>query len=359
MQIDADNDLLMLTQFYKREENQVLFNLYQTIYQDTMRPPAKTLSQQAKTSSAAVYFSYSDLCRKFNARHASSKKRNKLEGGNKIKDVAHYCKKLEKCGFLACKTSQNSSERQISLRRQQFAIDSKKRHTVDSDQLYKAIRKRWTMLDQTGAASQAQASTAMLAAERLAQPQWAPTKRQKLAAGDSLSAVRAGPASETNAKVFDLFLETRMTMREGLIRVLEQQIDTTALKQEASQQNQAADDSEDGAGADEHMQDALGGDYGAKAEALGAVGGEAAMSQQEPQLGGTIALRRSSRRATQTVTAAIAAQHGGSGRVKAENEIRQEYFTVTDISNTLGMAKEEKTMSRVLSELRRIHSKQI
>jgi len=32
---------------------------------------------------------------------------------------------------------------------------------------------------------------------------------------------------------------------------------------------------------------------------------------------------------------------------------------VTDISNALGMAKEEKTMSRVLSELRRIHSKQI
>ena len=37
----------------------------------------------------------------------------------------------------------------------------------------------------------------------------------------------------------------------------------------------------------------------------------------------------------------------------------QEYFTVTDISNMLGMAKEEKTMSRVLSELRKIHSKQI
>ena len=33
---DIDNDLLMLTQFYKREENQVLFNLYQTIYQDTL-----------------------------------------------------------------------------------------------------------------------------------------------------------------------------------------------------------------------------------------------------------------------------------------------------------------------------------
>ena len=33
---DTDNDLLMLTQFYKREENQVLFNLYQTIYSDTM-----------------------------------------------------------------------------------------------------------------------------------------------------------------------------------------------------------------------------------------------------------------------------------------------------------------------------------
>ena len=32
---------------------------------------------------------------------------------------------------------------------------------------------------------------------------------------------------------------------------------------------------------------------------------------------------------------------------------------MTDISNALGMVNEEKTMSRVLQELRRIHSKQI
>ena len=36
----------------------------------------------------------------------------------------------------------------------------------------------------------------------------------------------------TNSKVFDLFLESKMTMREGLIRVLEQKIDATTLKEE-------------------------------------------------------------------------------------------------------------------------------
>ena len=34
-------------------------------------------------------------------------------------------------------------------------------------------------------------------------------------------------------------------------------------------------------------------------------------------------------------------------------------FTVTDISNALGMCSEEKTMSRVLLELRRIHERKI
>lgn len=99
------------------------------------------MTKTAPANLVPVYFSYSDLSRKFN-------KRNKLEGaGNKIKDVAHYCKKLEKCGFLACKSSQNSSERQISLQRQQFALDSKRRHTVDMDQLFKAIRKRWSAIE--------------------------------------------------------------------------------------------------------------------------------------------------------------------------------------------------------------------
>ena len=31
-----------------------------------------------------VYLSYSDLCRKFNSRNGSSKKRNKPNGGDKI-----------------------------------------------------------------------------------------------------------------------------------------------------------------------------------------------------------------------------------------------------------------------------------
>jgi hypothetical protein len=34
-------------------------------------------------------------------------------------------------------------------------------------------------------------------------------------------------------------------------------------------------------------------------------------------------------------------------------------FTVTDISNSLGMPHEEKTVSRIIQELRRVHSKKI
>ena len=34
-------------------------------------------------------------------------------------------------------------------------------------------------------------------------------------------------------------------------------------------------------------------------------------------------------------------------------------FTMSDISNALGMSKEEKTMSRVLLELRRVHAAKI
>lgn len=80
--------------------------------------------------------------------------------------------------------------------------------------MFKGIRKRWNVSELANEARLT--NTAVVAADVLSQPQWMPTKRQKLASGS-----KQMTTSEMNAKVFDLFLETRMTMRESLIRVLE------------------------------------------------------------------------------------------------------------------------------------------
>lgn len=40
-------------------------------------------------------------------------------------------------------------------------------------------------------------------------------------------------------------------------------------------------------------------------------------------------------------------------------DIKDGYFTVSAISNAIGMGKEEKTISRILLELRKIHDKKI
>ena len=44
---DTHNDLLMLTQFYKEEENGVLFNLYGTICADTMAKQTQVKNSQS------------------------------------------------------------------------------------------------------------------------------------------------------------------------------------------------------------------------------------------------------------------------------------------------------------------------
>lgn len=45
--------------------------------------------------------------------------------------------------------------------------------------------------------------------------------------------------------------------------------------------------------------------------------------------------------------------------VKEEVSNLQDLYTVTDIANSLGMHREEKTVSRVLQEVRRVHSAKI
>ena len=47
---------------------------------------------------------------------------------------------------------------------------------------------------------------------------------------------------DTNSKVFDLFLEPKVTMREGLIRVLEQKVDPLALKQDGEEDQDKDED---------------------------------------------------------------------------------------------------------------------
>ena len=57
-QTTQDNDLLMLTLFYKPEENSLLFTLYKTICDET---------QNLQSSGKQAYFTYNDLCRKINS----------------------------------------------------------------------------------------------------------------------------------------------------------------------------------------------------------------------------------------------------------------------------------------------------
>ena len=79
----------------------------------------------------------------------------------------------------------------------------------------------------------------------------------------------------------------------------------------------------------------------------------------------TIALRRSTRQATTQPNPAVYFTQEPSVNSnylrsrRATNQNTADQFTVTDISNALGMSNEEKTMSRVLLELRRIHKDQI
>ena len=56
-----------------------------------------------------------------------------------------------------------------------------------------------------------------------------------------------------NGKVFDLFVEKKMTMREGLIRVLEKEIDTTVLKREEGMASFKQDDVEASIATESHL----------------------------------------------------------------------------------------------------------
>lgn len=77
-------DVKLLEQFYKREENVILFQVYEIICHNSTKDLV-----------------YSEICTKFNDKYAS-KKRCALETQKLTTlDIAHFCKKLEKLGFVS------------------------------------------------------------------------------------------------------------------------------------------------------------------------------------------------------------------------------------------------------------------
>ena len=98
----GDHDTLMLEQFYKPEENTVLFGLYKILCSQTKQP---------------TYMTYSDLSKAFNSKKQDRKRTNKAYEKINNQDVAHYCKKLEKCGFVCITSQRENSEKLISLAR--------------------------------------------------------------------------------------------------------------------------------------------------------------------------------------------------------------------------------------------------
>jgi len=91
----------LLEQFYKREENLILFHVYDILCLNPNR--------------ALVY---SEICSKYNEKYAQSKKRCGVQFVKLTTlDVAHYCKKLEKIGFVNSVCNATTSEKKISLRK--------------------------------------------------------------------------------------------------------------------------------------------------------------------------------------------------------------------------------------------------
>jgi len=117
----------MLGLFYRPDENAVLFNLYRTMCAET---------NAAMTHNSPAYFTYNDLCRKVNGSKGGKFSGHHSKRANErlvAQDAAHYCKKLEKCGFLVCECFTTSSEKKISMRKQDIKMGKKRRTNVTSD----------------------------------------------------------------------------------------------------------------------------------------------------------------------------------------------------------------------------------
>lgn len=99
-----ESDVRLLEQFYKKEENVILFHMYDVLCQNSYRDLV-----------------YSEICQKFNDKYASKKRCAQESEKLNTFDVAHYCKKLEKIGFVTSATNEKTSEKKITLRKREHA----------------------------------------------------------------------------------------------------------------------------------------------------------------------------------------------------------------------------------------------
>lgn len=114
-------DERLLEQFYKKDENVVLFQVYEVICRHG----------QGKE------MLYTEICNRYNERYASTKKRCASQSVKlNTLDIAHYCKKLEKIGFVNTTTNATTSEKKISLSKREALKASQSLMTPDWDLIF-------------------------------------------------------------------------------------------------------------------------------------------------------------------------------------------------------------------------------
>ncbi|CDW77868.1 UNKNOWN [Stylonychia lemnae] len=270
-------------QFYKKEENAILFNLYNIICQNAM---TKDLV-------------YSEICKKYNEKYAQSKGKRTHSNNKEMEsnntnytaklttlDVAHYCKKLEKCGFIHSHSNISTSEKKISL--------AKREKIKASVSQFNGIR--WDQLGEIYSAKDDEKNSKIGKNSKRKRAESIHNVKQEVQDFNSdqkLLELRS-LAIKRQKIIHKTFLESSLTMRESIIRVLENKIDAKQLK---FQEIQDQDDSE---------------------------------SDNE-----------------QTSVKDL--------KINNQDLYEDGKYTISDISVALGMNKEEKTMSRVLAELKKIH----
>jgi hypothetical protein len=82
---------------------------------------------------------YADISKAFNERRGSANRKRSHKAQDKIstQDVAHYCKKLEKCGFVNITSQKEDSQKLICLNAHKFTAIQKKKYSLTSvDELF-------------------------------------------------------------------------------------------------------------------------------------------------------------------------------------------------------------------------------
>lgn len=106
----------MLEQFFRRDKNEVLFKLFSIIL-DSMCHPRSSANHKGKQGPRLRFMHYQQICDLYNRQYkTSNKKSQNKEEKLKTVDVAGYCKKLMKLGFLNIENHRTSSEKFVSLK---------------------------------------------------------------------------------------------------------------------------------------------------------------------------------------------------------------------------------------------------